>query len=253
MKDARSVVMAVAAVALAGSRYTKYTYATRNGQIGYNMLGGECTPSPDKGVILAHVDGWYIQKTGVNKFAAHLESLIPVTLNVGDKVEIQHAGFKGTSEKEGKEDGMAFRTVTLSVQRLQSPLKHQHLIDMTGQLSDMRLPDGRRGLHMLSDLQYKNFRGNADDGLTFNPYLEFEVSGAKFIGTVRMEVVRGMDMYQLTFTAEDGTATVVENVTFDETLSVIEAHCDSSLARMATVTVLSRAKVPKATPPSQSL
>ena len=256
MKDARTLIKEVAAVALAGKRYTQYSFVIRNGDVVLNMLGGEATPAADKGVILAHSDGWYIQKTGVNKFAAHLESLIPVELKIGDKAEIQHAGFMGTKQKEGHEAGMTFRSVTLSVERLKSPVKHSHLQDMTGQLSDMRLPDGRRGLHMLSDLQYKNFRGDADDASTFNPYLEFEVTGAKFIGTVRFELVLGMDMYQLTFTSEDGTVKVVENVTFDDTLKIIEEHCDSSLARLATVTVLSRAKVPKtpkAEQPSQSL
>lgn len=256
MQNVTSLIKEVALATLAGSRYTGYKYFIRQGEITCNMLGGEATPQADKGVILAHTEGWYIQKIGVNKFVAHLASLIPVELKVGDKVEIQHGGFKGTSQKEGKEEGMQFRSVTLSVARLKSPVNHSHLNDMTEQLSETRLPDGRRGLHMLSDLQYKNFRGDANTALSFNPYLEFEVAGGKFVGTVRFELVLGMDMYKLSFTAGDGSVTVVENVTFDETVKVIEEHCDSSHARLATVTVLSRAKVPKAhkaEQPTQSL
>jgi hypothetical protein len=178
----------------------------------------------------------------------HLESLIPEALNVGDKVEIKHAGFAGLAEKKGEEgaagEGLFFRTITLSRSRLEAPGENPHpvLKDMTEQLSEMRLPDGRRGLHMLADLKFANFRGDGSD--TLNPYLEFEVEGAKFIGTVRIEYIWGRDTYDLHFIKGDDKH-VIEDVHFDQTVPFIENHCDSSQARLAKVTIISRAKAPK--------
>jgi hypothetical protein len=251
MADPRNLIKEVAHEVLAGSRYRQFKYLVQDGRIRHNMLGGEVDPKPEKGVILAHREGWYIQKTSVNSFSAHAESLMPFPLNVGDKVEIKHAGFSGLNQQEG-ESGMGFSSITLSRKHLQSPADHPIMKDMVQQLSDMTLPDGRRGLHLLSDLQFKNFRGEAPTEAEFNPFVEFEVTGAKFTGTVRLEYCYGADTYKLHFKGATETVTL-DDIHFDEMLPRIEEHCDSSQARFAKVTVLSRAKVAKASFPAPSM
>jgi hypothetical protein len=231
-----------------GKNIRSFSWVTRDGTINTNILGAEVPPKADIGVVIGHEGGFYVQKTGPKLFVFHPESLLPCPLTVGDKYEIQHAGFEG-GIKEGEdpsaENLMHFRMVTYSRRELRSPKQHDLLQDMTRQLSEQRLPDGRRGLHMLSDLKFENFRGDADEELTINPYLEFEVAGAKFTGTVRMELILGMDTYELHFTDSAGT-TKLEDVVAMEVLELIEKHCDSSQARMATVKLLSKAKAPKA-------
>lgn len=245
MKAVREIIQEVAPAFL-GKNIRNYKFITRDGTIHHNMLGGEVAPKPDVGVIVARQDGFYVQKTGPSTFVAHKEALLPCELTVGDKYEVHHAGFNSVKE-EGRppEDGFTHSIITLSTRHLQSPMKHDLLNDMTQQLSELRLPDGRRGLHMLSDLKFQNFRGNADEELTFNPYLEFEVAGGKFTGTVRMELILGADTYELHFMDSNGT-TKLEDVVAMDVLELIEAHCDSSLARFATVRHISKAKVPKA-------
>jgi hypothetical protein len=247
MKSVRDIALEVCPAHL-GKNIRSFTPVPRDGTIGYSLLGAEVAPKPDIGVVVAHQDGYYVQKTGAKTFAMHKESLLPCALTVGDKYEITHAGFNGCKEEgtvPDAENGMQFRMVTLSRRYLQSPKRHQLLQDMTEQLSELKLPDGRRGLHMLSDLKFKDFRGDADEELTINPYLEFEVAGAKFTGTVRMELILGMDTYELHFTDENGT-TKLEDVVAMEVLELIEKHCDSSPARLATVKLISKAKTPKA-------
>lgn len=244
MKTIREIMQQVGSNHV-GKNIRSFKWNTRDGSIGHNMLGGEVMPKPDIGVVVEHQDGYYIQKVGPKDFSVHKEELLPCALVVGAKYEIQHAGFNGLKEEGlAKEEGMQFRMVTLSYHRLKSPVNHSLLNDMTQQISEMKLPDGRRGLHMLSDLKFQNFRGNADEELTFNPYLEFEVTGAKFSGTVRMELILGMDMYELHFTDANGTAKEEDVVAMD-VLELIEKHCDSSPARMASVKLIAKAKVPK--------
>lgn len=244
MKTIREIMQEVGP-AHVGKNIRSFKWNTRDGSIGHNMLGGEVMPKLDVGVVVAHQDGYYIQKVGPKEFSVHKEELLPCALDVGAKYEIQHAGFNGLKEegsKAGAESGISM--VTISYHRLKSPVNHSLLNDMTGQISELKLPDGRRGLHMLADLKFQNFRGNADEELTFNPYLEFEVAGAKFAGTVRMELILGMDTYELHFTDATGT-TKLEDVVAMEVLELIEKHCDSSPARMATVKLVSKAKAPK--------
>lgn len=248
MQNIVTLIQSVAATALS-SRLRSYKYRVYDGSVKRNSWGVEVDPEATTGAIVAHQDGYYIQKAGTSLLIAHKESLIPVALKVGDKVEIKHAGFKATDDgvqDTQLEDGMRMRTfrIDLQAKSLVSPKPFPLLEDMTRQLSETLLKDGRRGIHMLSDLKYSNFRGDANGALSFNPYLEFEVIGAKFTGTVRMELMLGMDVYELQFTDSNGTVKK-ENVTFDETVELIEEHCDSGPARMATVTVISRAKAPK--------
>lgn len=123
------------------------------------------------------------------------------------------------------------------------------LHDLAQQLSEMRLPDGRRGMHLLSDLKFSNVEGFGSDEA--NPWISFDVAGAKFTGKVKVEYVWGADTYTLHFepTPVDDAVEMarrqpefIEDVHFDQLLEFIEDRCDSSLARRATVQVLRKAK-----------
>lgn len=243
MTDPRALLKEIAPKFLS-ARARQYKWGTYDGTIQHNMLGAEVRPAPQIGLIIAHQDGWYVQKTGISTFALHLESLIGEPMNIGDKVEIQHGGFAGLLQEEvPREEGMHFKSTRLSRRELTSPVNFPQLNDMVRQLSEMKLPDGRRGLHMLSDLKFENFKGDASE--KFNPYVEFNVTGAKFKGLVRIEYIWGADVYEIHF-GEGNNKTVYDNVYCMEMLETIENHCDSSPARLATVKVLAKAKKPKA-------
>lgn len=242
MQNPRPLIKACAVQALAGSRYRNYRFVVHDGSIKYNMLGGEVVPTACKGEILTRQEGWYIQKTGPATFAAHREDLIPVELAIGDKVQIEHAGFAGTStDQQPAVNGV--HSIVLDRKRLAPPLPDPVIVDMTQQLSETKLADGRRGLHVLHDLKFSGYRAHYSE--TENPWVAFEVEGARFVGTVRVEYQWGGDDYTVRF---EGTpaAETHEGVHFDNLVEVIDQVCDSSLARRAKVTFVGRTRKTRA-------
>lgn len=260
MNNVKDIIRAAATAAFAGTNLRNYKTRVENNEIHSNMLGAEVASEPTKGVIVTALDGWYVQRVGRSLFVAHHESTLPGPLNIGDTVIIDHHGFAGTSKTEINYGSGT--TITVGRRCLECPVNDEYLKDMTEQLSENKLEDGRRGMHLLHDLKMAGFRGYAHPESEANPYLEFEVDGAKFKGTVRFELVLGQDTYLLTFDGghvlangeSEGRKTVygeltgpgAEQVTFFDVLPLIEKHCDSSLSRIATVKVIARAKAPKA-------
>lgn len=239
MSDVINLIRSKAPEVLAAN-ITQYKYRIIDGSIGYNMMGAEVIPEPTKGEIVAHEGGWYLQKVGRNLIVAHPEKFFAEPLAVGDKVEIQHAGFNGTEVvQNAAEPGMSFRTVSMSRKELECPVKDDYLRDLCEQLSSMKIADGRRGLHLLHDLQFSNFRAETFNGRA-NPFVAFEVQGAKFAGTVKIELVLGADCYAVSLQKDGTTVKRIDYVYFNKTLEVIEEECDSSPARLARVTFTGR-------------
>lgn len=239
------IIRAVAPAFLAANART-YKYRVMELAVHHNMLGAEVMPKPIKGEIVARRDGWYIQKEGRSLFVAHPESLIPETLQVGDKVEIQYPGFVGTEVRD-MPSASGGVVQSLSRAQLRCPVENEYLRDLTQQLSEMKFEkDGRRGLHLLSDLNYANFRATAPDDET-NPFVEFEVAGAKFQGTVRILYVLGGDYYEMSFIKDGETVKFIDDVYFEDLLPFLEDTCDSSEARKVKVTFTAKRKKAPAT------
>jgi hypothetical protein len=251
------VIQSAAHTALAGSRYTKYKYSYIQATQGHTMLGTEAARKPSIGVVLCQTEGVVVLKTGVNTFHGYPLASLPADtlLCVGDKVEIGFPSFSGTEVKDVS-DQPGIRTTSYGRKRLKPPVEDDYIKDMTEQLSELRLPDGRRGLHLLSDLNYSNFMGCSSKNSTVNPTLSFDVKGLKFEGMVKIELILGRDTYDVHFVPPVVVAPpddVVTNVTCMDLLGVIEDRCDSSLAKVAKVTVLKPAKKVKSSDASKAL
>lgn len=241
-QHARALIEQVAHRALAGTRYRRYRFRIRDGVPRFGMLGNEIEPEIDEGEIVADEGDWLIQKAGVNTFVAHLRSLLPQSLAVGDRVSIKHAGFNGLEViKASQEPGVS--TIRMGARRLVPPadLNSEILVTLVQQLEAGKADDGRRGIRVLHDLQagepatWQWYAGDPDsaDSQAANPRVTFNVTGEKYAGPVTITYVYGSDMYALGF-----GPTVVDDVLFDDLIGVIERHCDSSARRMATVAVL---------------
>ena len=240
----QEIIKTVALAELAGKRFTKYTYALRLPTTGHNMMGNEASAPATEGTVLAIQDGVVVVKVKPTQFEGFLlADLASTDFNLGDKVSISFNGFNGTEKIEVASTG--FRTFTFGRKQLKPLVDDEYIKQMTEQLSEMRLSDGRRGLHLLHDLKYTNFAAGSSMDSTRNPYVSFDVIGRKFQGNVRIELVLGMDAYAVTFTPVEGTLHIVDYVLFDEFLPLIEETCDSSLSKVAAVMILKRARKPK--------
>ncbi|MDO8414816.1 MAG: hypothetical protein Q7S87_01245 [Agitococcus sp.] len=245
----QQVIQSAAIAALAGSRYSNYKYLYIQHKPAHSILCNEAKRKPSIGVIICQMEGVVVLKTGVNTFHGYaLADLSPkVRWNIGDKVEISFPGFEGTEVKDVS-TVPGIKSLSFGRKMLKPPVEDAYINEMTRQLSELRLPDGRRGLHLLSDLNYSNFTGTSSESSCVNPTLSFDVKGSKFEGKVTIELILGADTYDVHFTPSPPSSLLEDvdtNVTFLDVLDVIEQRCDSSLARVATVTILKPAKKAK--------
>lgn len=235
----------IASNLLAGSRFARVKFRLVENDWGTNMLGGETWPAASLGTV-AHLDGeLLVLKTSPNSFHGFVREELPdePLLSIGDKVEIQFEGFDGT-DKSVASSGEGCSTTTLGRKRLKSPVDEPEVSDMTGQLSEMRLADGRRGLHLLHDLNFSNFQGDGSRNYIANPYIQFDVDTSRFKGQVKIELILGLDYYTVHFISEDATESV-ENVDFTRMLPLICERCDDPTKRLARVTLIKKGKALK--------
>lgn len=234
----------------------RFKYNVYDGLPQESALGFRVDPEPFEGKVIIRNDDAIIVQTGRAKFAVLDRSLTSGAPDVGDKVLVTpyiRRRFDGEradtpeTRTDYHSDGTAYtvKTMVLGAAPAKLPIPEPRcpeLGDLIQQLETLPAPDGfRRITHMLVDAGARDF--SWVDPLPSNivstpPAIGFNVSTAKFEGSVSILYDRGADAYVVELQRGDEVIERKELVYFDILGEVLENLIDDGRWRLIQVEVL---------------